>query len=321
MKKRNPRHGSMQFWPRVKAKKPHARIRSWTKQKKGVLGFAGYKIGMTHLMITDNKPTSQSKGKKIFCPASLIECPSIKVAAVNFYKKSRAVLRISSQIMAQNLDKELKSKMSLPKKQKNLEFPEFDDLRLLVYTQPRLTGVGKKKPEVFEMEIGGSKEEKSSYAKEKLGKEISIEEVFQEGEQIDVHAVTKGRGFTGPVKRFGITLKSHKSEKNRRNPGSLGGWTSQGHVMYRIAHAGQHGFHQRTEYNKHLLKIGKDAKEVQEKGGFLGYGLVKNPYIIIKGSVPGSRKRLVKLTHAIRPDKLIPKEPPVIDYISKESKQ
>jgi len=63
MKKRNPRHGSMQFWPRVKAKRAYARIRRWNDSTKGVLGFAGYKVGMTHLMITDNKATSKTKGE------------------------------------------------------------------------------------------------------------------------------------------------------------------------------------------------------------------------------------------------------------------
>ena len=142
-----------------------------------------------------------------------------------------------------------------------------------------------------------------------------------EGEQLDLHGITTGRGFQGAVKRFGIGLRSHKSEKGRRAPGSLGGWTSQGHVMYRIAHAGQLGYHQRTEYNKWLLKVGKDSKEVEQKGGFLHYGIVKNPYIVLKGSVMGPKKRLIKFSHAVRPKKNIPNEAPAIKYISKESKQ
>jgi large subunit ribosomal protein L3 len=323
MKKTNPRHGSMQFWPRVKAKRPQARIKSWNDSFQGVLGFAGYKVGMTHLMITDNKATSKTKGTDIACPATIIECPPLKVASVRFYKNNIYGTQPLSQINAEKLDKELAKRISLPKKpaKKFEDIKEYDDITIVVYTQPKLTIIGKKKPELFEMGLGGKLEDKVKLAKELLGKEISIDEVFKGGEQVDIHAITKGKGFQGPVKRFGITLRSHKSEKSVRNPGSLGGWKAQGHVMYRIAHAGQMGYHQRTEYNKHLLKIGTDAKEVQEKGGFLRYGIIKNKYVLVKGSLPGSKKRLIKFSHSIRPNKLIPKEAPSIPLINTDSKQ
>ena len=54
-KTRNPRHGSMQYWPRKRAKRSFPRIRSWGASKENKpLGFAGYKVGMTHVMIVDN---------------------------------------------------------------------------------------------------------------------------------------------------------------------------------------------------------------------------------------------------------------------------
>ncbi len=313
----------MQFWPRVRAKRAHARVRTWPQVGQGISGFAGYKVGMTHLKITDNRSTSKTKGEDIFCPATIIECPPLKVAAIRFYKNSTYGSQPLSQILHSKLDKELAHNISLPKKEaKKIEdIKEYDDITLLVYTQPKKTGIGKKKPELFEIGIAGKLDEKLSYAQEKLGKEIGIEEVFKEGEQIDIHAVTTGKGFQGPVKRFGISLTSHKAEKARRNPGSLGGWKSQGHVMYRIAHAGQTGYHQRTEYNKHLLKIGTDSKEVEQKGGFLHYGIIKNSYIVVRGSVAGPKKRLIKFSHAVRPKKSIPKEAPAITYISQNSKQ
>jgi large subunit ribosomal protein L3 len=323
MKKRNPRHGSMQFWPRVRSKRTTARIRSFTNGIDGMLGFAGYKVGMTHLMIVDNRGTTKTKGSEIFCPATIIECPPLKVLSVRFYKKNIYGMQADSQILADNLKGDIAKAIKLPKKStgKKVDVKGFDDLTLVVYTQPKLTGIGKKKPEIFEIGIGGSKEEKIKYAQEKLGKEITVSDIFKEGEQIDIHTITKGKGFSGAVKRFGITLRSHKSEKSVRNPGSLGGWKSQGHVMYRIAHAGQHGCHQRTEYNKQIVKIGDDPKSIMQRGGFVRYGVVKNPYIIVRGSIPGSRKRLIKFTHGIRTNKLIPKEAPTIKYVSQESKQ
>jgi large subunit ribosomal protein L3 len=318
-----PRYGSMQFWPRKRSKRNHAKIRTWAGNMPTLLGFAGYKVGMTHLMITDNKATSDTKGAEIFCPVTIVECPPIKVAAIRFYANSTYGVQPLSTIFSENLDKELGKRICVPKKagKKVDDIKEFDDVVLIVYTQPKLTTLGKKIPEIFEIPIGGKKEEKLKHAKEMLGKEITIEEIFKEGQQMDIHSITKGHGFQGPHRRFGIGRTSHKSEKHTKNPGSLGGWSAQGHVMYRVAHAGQTGMHQRTEYNKQLIKISKDVKEIEQKGGFLHYGNVNNTYILISGSIGGHKKRLIMFSHSIRPNKHMPKDAPQIVYISKESKQ
>ena len=295
---RQPRAGSMQFWPRVRAKHSYARIRNWPVSNSAkLLGFAGYKVGMTHLLINDNRSSSLTKGTEIFCPATIVECPPLNAASIMFYKNT-----INGQKLVS-------------------ESNDFDFIRLLCHTQPKLTGIGKKKPETFEVAIGGQKDQQLANAKEKLGKEISINEVFKEGQLLDMHSVTKGKGFQGPVKRFGVQLRHHKSEKSRRNPGSLGAWNAQGHIMWRTAHAGKMGYHLRTEYNKLLVKIGNKADEINANGGFVNYGIIKNPYIILKGSIAGAQKRLIRFTEAIRVNKAIPKEAPQIAYISTESKQ
>jgi len=148
-----------------------------------------------------------------------------------------------------------------------------------------------------------------------LGKEINIGDIFKEGNQIDIHAITKGKGLQGPVKRFGMGLKSHKSEKSRRNPGSLGPWKGQVNIMWKIPYAGQTGYFQRTEFNKWLLKIGNKPEEINPKSGFVRYGIIKNTYVIVKGSVAGPKKRLIRFNFAIRPNKKIPKDAPNIKQI------
>jgi len=316
---RKPRKGSLQYWPRKRSKGVCARVRAWNKSNEAkLLGFAGYKVGMTHLIINDNRKTSTTKGMDIFCPATIIECPPLKTASIKFYKNTINGSKLVSEVPAENLGKELERAIILPKKQKKeskeKSFPlDFDYIRMLVYTSPSLTGIGKKKPEMFEIAIGGNKEEQLNYAKEKLGKEINVVEVFKEGQQLDIHAVSKGKGVQGPVRRFGISLKHHKTEKSRRNPGSLGGWVAQGHIMWRQAKAGKMGYHPRTEYNKLLLKIG-NSDEINKKGGFEKYGVIKNNYILVKGSVIGTKKRLIRINEPIRPDKGIPNTPPTIQY-------
>lgn len=323
-KTKSPRHGSLQFWPRKRAKKETARVRSWAKvQEAKLLGFAGYKVGMTHIFYTDNISHSLTKGQDISCPVTVIECPPLKTVSIKFYKKTTHGLALSGEIFADKLDKELVRKITMPKKiKKKIEdIKEYDDIRLLVATQPKLTGIGKKKPELFEVAIGGKKEEKLKYIQEKLGRDIYVHEILSGGQQIDIHGVTKGKGFQGPVKRFGIGLQSHKTEKTRRGPGSLGPWCGQGHVMWKVAHAGKMGYHLRTEYNKLILKIGNNKEEINQNGGFIKYGLVKNPYILLKGSTIGPIKRLLRFNFAIRPNKQVQQEAPSISYISLTSKQ
>jgi len=318
---RSPRKGSLQYWPRKRASRQYARVRQWAKLgEKGILGFAGYKAGMTHITFIDNNSNSSTKGEEISCPVTVIESPPIKTLSIRFYKQTPYGSKLCSEIFADKIDKELGKKLILPKKKKKPEdIKDYDDIMILVHTQPKLTGIGKKKPEVFEMALAGSKEDKLNLANELLGKDIDITNVFKEGQIVDVHAVSKGKGFQGPVKRFGVSIKSHKSEKTKRGPGNVGPWT--GAKMWRVAYAGQTGYHTRTEYNKWLLKISSKPEEINPKGGFLHYGVIKNPFILLKGSIPGPAKRLIRFNHPVRTNKKLSLEKPEIKYISQESKQ
>ncbi|MGC8836215.1 MAG: 50S ribosomal protein L3, partial [Infirmifilum sp.] len=123
------------------------------------------------------------------------------------------------------------------------------------------------------------------------------------------------KGFQGVVKRYGVKEmpRWHKHRKGHRRIGSVG---PQGpSIMFYTPFAGQTGFHQRTEYNKRIIKIGEVAKEnINPAGGWPHYGLVRTKFILIEGSVPGAIKRLVKLRYPIR--LLKPLEAPKVVYIS-----
>ena len=314
-KAHSPRRGSMQFWPRKRAKHSLARVRSWVKITQAKpLAFIGYKAGMTHLLAIDNRPKALTKDQSILFPATIIDCPPMIVAGVSFYKNSKKI----TQILAQKFDKNLKRKIQLPKetKKKIEDIKDFDDLRLFVHTQPKQTTTGNKKPKLLEIALGGSKEEKLDYAKQKLGQEIKIQEVFESGNSIDAHGITKGKGFQGTVKRFGVMIRSHKAEKTKRGIGNLGAWTPK-RVDFRVPQPGKMGYHLRTDYNKQILKISDKPEEINPKQGINKYGLVKNPFLLLKGSVPGSKKRALVLVHSIRPDKLMTKDAPEIKYIAK----
>src|SRR3989338_2102763 len=151
---RVPRRGSLQYWPRKRSKRAFARVRTWAKSKEEKpLGFAGYKVGMTHLIINDNRKTSTTKGIDIFCPATIIECPPLKTASIRFYKNMINGLKLISEIFSENADKDLERTIILPKKHKKKNDKKFDldEIRLLVHTWPSSTGIGKKKQEMFEI--------------------------------------------------------------------------------------------------------------------------------------------------------------------------
>jgi large subunit ribosomal protein L3 len=325
---RKPRKGSMGVWPRKRANRPYPRIRSWSSQsfdKPTLLGFCGYKAGMTHLLGVDNKRTSLTKGEEIVMPATVIECPPIKILSARFYKKNPYGLFAATDFFFKST-KELQRKISIPKNIPDIKEldkinpEEYAEISVVVYTQPIAAGFGKKKPEIFELKLSGTNKDKLEFIKANADKEITVEQVFKEAQFIDARAVTKGKGLQGPVKRFGIALKPHKSEKGRRQPGSRGPWCGQQHIMYRTAYSGQMGYHQRFQMNLQILKIGAKPEEINPKDGFLRYGKINSAYLLVKGSVPGAKKRLIILTQPIRASKL--EEPlPTITHISLSSKQ
>ncbi len=197
-----------------------------------------------------------------------------------------------------------------------------DEIRVIMSTIPVLSGIGKKKPEMVEIKIGGGTgvEERLDYAAGLLGKYVAVWDVFREGQFIDVIGVTKGKGFQGVVKRFGVKElpRWHKHRKGSRKIGSRSPGFG---TMSETPQAGQMGFHRRTEYNKRIIKIGKNGWEITPKGGFLGYGIVFGPYLMLHGSVIGVRKRLLVLREPIRPPEWKPEAAPEIVYVSHESKQ
>ncbi len=318
----NPRHGSLQYWPHVRAEKMYARIRSWpnvTQPK--LLGFMGYKAGMTHVFLKEQKPLSPRKGLDVSTPVTVIECPPMLPLSIRFYKNTSYGVKLISETFAPKTEKELTRKKFISKK-KTEEPKDFDDVRLAVYTQPTKTGLPNKIPEIIELAVGGKTlQEKLEFAKTFFGKEIKVTDIFKEGQVVDTKSVSKGKGYQGPVKIYGVKIRQAKAEKTKRGPASLGSWKAQGHITWRVAHGRKHGFHQRTEHNKLVVKIGSKAEDVNAKGGFLRFGLLKNEYILIKGSVAGPAKRPIIMTEAIRPLVKFKIKTPEVSYISTESKQ
>ncbi|RLF13503.1 MAG: 50S ribosomal protein L3 [Thermoprotei archaeon] len=325
-----PRRGSLAYYPRVRARRAVPRIRSWPEVEAPprLLGFAAYKAGMTHVVMVENEPSSPLYGREVVKAVTVLDAPPLYVLGIRAYKGTPLGLKALTECLASDLPSDLaRTIKTLPRRGGSLEEIEASlhwvaELRALVCTMPRKAGVGRKKPEVFEVKIGGGTlREQFEYAKSILGREVRVFDVFKEGQLVDVVSITKGKGFAGVVERHGVKVmpRWHKHRKGARKVGAIS--PQHPSMMFTVPRPGQLGYHQRTEYNKRILKMGSNPSEVQVKGGFLGYGLVRGDYVILEGSVPGPRKRLIKLRYPIRPPAKVVAEPPKIAYISLESKQ
>lgn len=300
-----PRCGSLAYSPRKRARRivPKIRKREIKNLGRAPLGFAGYKVGMAHIMAINNTPNSPENKLSVAIPCTIIATPPLKIFGIRFYHRPYLNLMPYTDIISEKSDKDLNravklskhnSKEIISKKFEEIEKnkDEIAEVRLLCCTNPRILKL-KKKPDILEIPIGGDVNAQINFAKENFGKEINVDNVFRENTLIAVGGVTKGKGWQGPVKRWGIITQGRKVTGKRRhspiNP------ITPRHTSWRAPQGGQVGFHTRTEINKILLKISND--NITPKGGFLNFGVLNNiRYVIVKGSVPGPTKRIIGLS-------------------------
>jgi large subunit ribosomal protein L3 len=332
-KQHAPRRGSLRFLYRVRARQQKGRVRNW-KHYSGephFLGFAGFKAGMTRIAYEEDNKTNPFFGKELMKAVTVVEVPPLVLFGIKVYEKDDYGLKAVGEVLAKDLNKDLARKIRLPgaeykseEKLAELEKVLKNDyeIRGLFHTQPSKASVPRIKPDIIEIPVSGGANAKDrfEYAKSLLGKEIRVRDVMKNGTLIDVIAVTKGKGYQGPVKRFGVRLLTRKNRKGKRRVGSIGPWKPN-KTMYTIARAGQMGYHQRVEYHKRIMKISESPEEINPSGGFVNYGLIKNDFVLLLGSVPGPKKRLIRLRKTIRPTNIYLDTEPKITYTSKQSQQ
>ncbi|MEM1608748.1 MAG: 50S ribosomal protein L3, partial [Ignisphaera sp.] len=83
-----PKRGSLGVRPRKRASEIIPRVKNWpiiqTDTPK-LLGFLGYKVGMTHVILVDDRPGTPTQGKEIFVPVTIIETPQMVPIAMRVY--------------------------------------------------------------------------------------------------------------------------------------------------------------------------------------------------------------------------------------------
>ena len=306
-----PRRGSLAYRPRGRAKSMEARIRAWPNihsDEPRLLATAGFKAGCVQIVSIDDREKTPNYGKQLVSLGTIIVTPPILIIGIRGYSKEHNGRQVEFDLHADNLPKNV-SKLVKPKINGNMleklkmSLNKTEEIFAIVAVTPRNAGLEQKKPFIFEIAVkGGNIEKQFAFVKEILGKEIKIDQIFEPGVTVDTAAITKGKGWEGPITRMGVKKKQHKSRKSVREVGSLGPISPQ-YVMYTVPRGGQRGFHQRIEYDKKIMIMSNTENtefEINPKGGFKHFGMVNGDYVILRGSVPGTYNRLIKLRSQIR---------------------
>lgn len=115
-----------------------------------------------------------------------------------------------------------------------------------------------------------------------LGDVVKVDELFAEGDYVDVSGTTKGKGFQGVVKRHnfkGVNDATHGQHNRQRAPGSIGAASTPSKVIKGMRMAGRTGGITVTTKNLEVVKIFPDKNLLLIKGAIPGH---KGGYVIIQ---------------------------------------
>merc|ERR1712178_318499 len=180
-----------------------------------------------------------------------------------------------------------------------------------------MKNIRNKRAHIMEIQVnGGSAADKVKFIKEHFERDVKVDEVFNSNEMIDVVGTTKGKGFAGVTKRYGVRKLPRKTHRGLRKVGCIGSWHPS-KIQYSVPRAGQLGYHHRTETNKRIYRIGQGErsgcknnastendlteKNITPMGGFPHYGIVRDDYVMLKGCCVGTKKRGIILRKTLHP--------------------
>jgi len=192
-------------------------------------------------------------------------------------------------------------------------------VRVVAHTQIRKIKQRQKKAHIMEIQVnGGTVAQKVDFAVGLFEKQVPVDTVFHDSDVIDVIGVTKGHGYEGVTTRWGVTRLPRKTHRGLRKVACIGAWHP-ANIQFSVARAGQNGYHHRTEMNKKIYRIGKGhteggkpannastefdltEKNITPMGAFPHYGEVNEDFLMIKGCVVGTRKRVITLRKCLLP--------------------
>ena len=263
--------------------------------------------------------------------ATVIETPPILICGIRTYTKTPYGLKQLTEAWMNDPPKELRTHshsarktstqtQMLQKIDEHLDSTNF--IRVITATQPTQTSLSKKKPDINEIEIGGGTiQQQLDYAKTLLGKTVTCEEVFKDGQHIDVASITTGKGFQGPVKRWHVTILQHKGTKNKtRHRHTRTMEPTPPHVQHPTRRTNglppTHRIQQTHPQNRQ-----RRQRSQRQKADTSATATSKTPTSSSKAASQAPEKRTIRLRTPARPPKEIIEQPPQITHISLESPQ
>uniref|UniRef100_H3ABQ3 Large ribosomal subunit protein uL3 n=1 Tax=Latimeria chalumnae TaxID=7897 RepID=H3ABQ3_LATCH len=231
----------------------------------------------------------------------------------NWYKsKKKAFTKYCKKWQDEDGKKQLEKDFSSMKKYCQV-------IRVIVHTQMRLLPIRQKKAHLMEIQVnGGTVAEKVDWAREKLEQQIAVSNVFSQDEMIDVIGVTKGKGYKGVTCRWHTKKLPRKTHRGLRKVACIGAWHP-ARVALHIHRRRRARTHTHTPCNRRIYKVGKgyhtkdgklvknngstdydvSDKSINPLGGFVHYGEVKNDFLLLKGCVIGTKKRVLTLRKSL----------------------
>jgi len=330
-RKRTTHHrGKIKSFPKDDPSKPC----HWT-------AFMAFKAGMTHILRDVDKPGSKLHKKEVVEAVSILETPPMVVCGFVGYVETPRGLRALTSVWAGHLSEECKRRFYKSwHKSKQKAFTKYHKrysdaskdggkpmqaevdrakkycqvIRAICHTQVSKAKIGQKKAHVKEIQInGGTVAQKVDFVTNLFEQEVKVSDVIAKDEMIDIIGCSRGRGFDGVVTRWGVTRLVRKSHRGLRKVACIGTWHPT-RVQFQVPRSGQNGYGHRTEINKKVYRIGAkdDAKsctteqDLTEKGptpigGFIRYGEINEDWVMLKGTVMGSKKRIITLRKSLLP--------------------
>ncbi len=119
-----------------------------------------------------------------------------------------------------------------------------------------------------------------------LGKELKVADVFEQGQYVDVSGVSKGRGYSGVVRRWGAAgfPATRGTHEYRRHAGAIGCRKFPGHVFKNKKMAGHYGHEAVTVQNLEVVAIRPDDNILLVRGGIPG---PQGGFVVIRKAVKG----------------------------------
>ena len=128
-------------------------------------------------------------------------------------------------------------------------------------------------------------------AKFEVGQALKPSEYFKEGQKVDVSGTTRGRGFSGVMRRWnfrGSAKDTHGTHEYKRHGGSIGTNMTPGRTFLNLKMPGQYGNERETILNLVVAKVLDDENLILVKGGVPGS---KNGIVTVRGAVKAKKAK------------------------------